>query len=76
MLPKELAKILLLLFGLRHQVSCSTESSRYHEPIPAMEFFERCNISAYLSEYCSPVYNLGVRNVYVGCGSGRIDART
>ena len=62
--------LLLLLSATSIEASTvRVNQLRFSEAFPAREFFDRCNISVYLSEYCSPVYNLGVRNVYVGCGS-------
>ena len=42
---------------------------RFSDPIPGREFFESCNISTDLSEFCNPIHNLGVRHVYVSCGN-------
>ena len=78
--PTMVARVRLLAIPIIHLLlllsATSIEAStvrvnqlRFYEAFPAREFFDRCNISVYLSEYCSPVYNRGVRNVYVGCGS-------
>ena len=68
----EVIRIFVLLLSAS-TILLGQSNLRYSEPIPAMDFFERCNISAYLDEYCNPGHNLGIRNVNVGCGSGRID---
>ena len=68
--------LLLSVTSIEGAFTFRVNQLRFSEAIPAREFFDRCNISVYLSEYCSPTYNLGVRNVYVGCGSRDLTVET
>ena len=64
----DLSISLLLLLAQKLQASANL---RFSEPIPAGEFFRRCDISVTLSEYCSPEFNLEIPSVFVGCGGRR-----
>ena len=41
----------------------------FAEPLEPLMFLNKCgNISSFLSDYCDPTYNFGVRQIHLGCG--------